>query len=526
MSDVSRLRTWLVRAAPRRYDLIKALFIATVASLAGTGLFVGALALLVVSSQRPGLRALAVFLIAIELVAFVRSPLRFTERMSTHRLGFAAVSTWRHWLTDAVGGWPYSRWQRHGAGDLLERSLTDTEELQDLWLRSVIPSVASVATLVVSDVVVAALAPRGHWWAVALAGVIAQGVAIALLVARLTPLARADRGLRTVRGRYLAALVSSRAAAPEIEHLGASDFLRQRTSDVTSELRRAEDAVARARQRDAAVVLIGTLAALGGVSVAHPHSAGVWLVVAALVMTSTFDALTSVRTAVQVAVAVIGGAERLDDLASSSPSPTGSWPLDTTLALRDVVVAASRGQRHALDAVIAPGRRVALRGPSGSGKSTLLRALAHLDDVTPGVITVGALSIETIAESELRRHIVLVPSEPGLLRGYVRDVVGLGVTISDDDLENLDSLGIAAQRNDHWEELSRGERQRVALVRALARQPDIVLLDEPTSALGEAETELVLRLLDTVGATIVVATHDPRVVAWCDEVIDLADVDA
>ena len=53
-----------------------------------------------------------------------------------------------------------------------------------------------------------------------------------------------------------------------------------------------------------------------------------------------------------------------------------------------------------------------------------------------------------------------------------------------------------------------------------------MLLDEPTSALGDAETELVLRLLDTVGATIVVATHDPRIVVWCDEVIDLTDVDA
>jgi ABC-type lipoprotein export system ATPase subunit len=98
----------------------------------------------------------------------------------------------------------------------------------------------------------------------------------------------------------------------------------------------------------------------------------------------------------------------------------------------------------------------------------------------------------------------------------------MGVAITDVDLTNLSNVGLDVQRNDQWEELSRGERQRVAIVRALARRSEIVLLDEPTSALGESETDLVLQLLAGVEATIIVATHDPRVVEWCDQVIDLA----
>src|ERR1035437_10015377 len=105
MSDFARLRIWLHRAAPRPFDLIKAIVMASLASLAGTGLFIGAIALLVVSADRPGLRAIGAFLIAIELVAFLRSPLRFAERMSTHRLGFAAVARWRQWLMATVGDW-------------------------------------------------------------------------------------------------------------------------------------------------------------------------------------------------------------------------------------------------------------------------------------------------------------------------------------------------------------------------------------------------------------------------------------
>jgi len=566
VSDWQRLRRWLARAAPDRAELARALVMATVASLAGTGLFVGAVALLVVSAQRPGLGAIAVFLIAIELVAFLRSPLRFAERMSTHRLGFAAVAHWRQWLMGTVGRWSYSRWQRHATGDLLERSLTDTEELQDLWLRAVIPSVATVVTMVLSDVAVALLAPLGRWWAVALGTAIVQALLVATLLHRLAAQVRADRELRQRRGRYLASLVSSRAAAPEIEHLGASDFLRRRDELVVGELRIAEDAVRRERRRDAWVVALGPLLGLAILALARPRSAGVWPVVAGLVALATFDALFTLRAAVTVAVGVTGGAERLDELATddglsnvdgrgsprgvfagdapsrtapsatavsvtavsvTAPSPNASgpgasWPGEHTLRFDDVVVNAAHPAHHRVSGVVAPGRRVGVSGPSGAGKSTLLRALAHLDDVAAGTITIGSLPVARIAEAELRAHVVLVPSEPGLFRGYVRDVVGLGATVRDEDLAALGTLGLRVQLNDQWEELSRGERQRVAIVRALLRQPDILLLDEPTSALGEAETLAVLALLSRVAASVVVATHDPRVLQWCDEVIDVA----
>jgi ABC-type transport system involved in cytochrome bd biosynthesis fused ATPase/permease subunit len=523
VSDFERLRTWLVRAAPRRFDLIKALFMASVASLAGTGLFVGALALLVVSAERPGLRAIAVFLIAIELVAFLRSPLRFGERMSTHRLGFAAVTRWRQWLMSTVGTWSFSRWQRYGTGDLLERSLTDTDELQDLWLRGVIPSVATLVTMVASDAVVSLLAPRGQWWPVAVATAVVQILMVTALVSRLGAQVRCDRRLRTCRGAYLASLVSSRAAAPEIERLGASDFLRRRDEVVIWDLRDAEDAVRRERQRDVALVVAGPLASLGVLATLHPASAPVWLVVASLVAIATFDALATLRTSVHIAVAVTGGAERLDELACAPQSLDASWPVETTLSFHDVVVAHSDDGVRQVSGVITPGRRVGVSGPSGSGKSTLLRALSRLDDVSDGDVDVGGVPLSDISEGQLRTHVVLVPSEPGLVKGYVRDVVGMGMALSDTDLAALAFLGLDVELNDQWDELSRGERQRVAIVRALVRTPEILLLDEPTSALGDAETHAVLELLSRTTSTVIVATHDARVLAWCDQVIALAD---
>ena len=100
----------------------------------------------------------------IELFAFVRSPLRFGERLAAHRLGYAAVTRWRRWLVLVVGQLNYSQWRTYASGDLLERALGDTDELQDLWLRFVIPFVDVIAVMVASDVVVAILPPHGHWW--------------------------------------------------------------------------------------------------------------------------------------------------------------------------------------------------------------------------------------------------------------------------------------------------------------------------------------------------------------------------
>ncbi len=523
MSDLARLRTWLARAAPQPYDLIKACLMATIASLAGTGLFVGAMALLVVSAQRPGLRAIAIFLVAIELVAFLRSPLRFGERMSTHRLGFGAVAHWRQWLMTTVGNWNYSRWQHYGTGDLLERSLTDTEELQDLWLRGVIPIVATTATMVASDLVVGFLAPTGRWWGVALGTLAVQCIFVVIVMSRLGPQVRADREVRERRGAYVSAMVATRAAAPEIDRLGASDFLRQRDVEVIGHLRSAEDAQRRVNQRDVTVVMFGPLAALAVLITLHPRSANVWILVAALVAVTTFDALVTVRSSVRVAVAVTGGAERLDDLSTSLPSPLAPWPSDTTMTYRDVSVIGSHHGSQRISGTIAPGRRVAINGPSGAGKSTLLRTLARLDDVTDETINIGDVALQDIDEGDLRSHVVLVPSEPGLVRGYVRDVVGMGISLSDMDMNALAKVGLEVDRNDQWTELSRGERQRVAIVRALARRPSILLLDEPTSALGEVERRAVLDVLSSSSATMIIATHDIEVMKWCDEVVTLID---
>ena len=161
-NELERLARWLKRARPSRGALIRALLSNLIASITNVGLLVGAVGLLVESSHRPGLRAVGGALIVIELLAFLRSPIRFNERLSSHHLGFQAVSQWRRWLVRTVGTWNYSRWRSYATGDLLERSLHDTDELQDLWLRFFIPLSGALSTAVIADVTIGFLPPHGH----------------------------------------------------------------------------------------------------------------------------------------------------------------------------------------------------------------------------------------------------------------------------------------------------------------------------------------------------------------------------
>ena len=217
-----------------------------------------------------------------------------------------------------------------------------------------------------------------------------------------------------------------------------------------------------------------------------------------------------------------GGGERLDALSSTERPGVTSWPADTTLRLEGVTLRED-GRDLVRDATwsIAPGSHVALVGESGAGKSTLLRAMAALDATTSGTITVGSVPLTDLDEDEMRRHVAYVVSEPGLTRGFALDVVNLGRSGPTNPHDLLAALGLASEPTTRFDELSRGERSRVALARALVTRPNIYLLDEPSAGLGLEETRRLLDLLDRQNATIVVATHDETIMAWSDEVVEL-----
>lgn len=524
MNDLRRLLRWTRLARPPGGALFRALLSGIVASVTSTGLLVGAVALLVASARRPGLSAVAGALIVIELFAFLRSPLRFSERLSAHRLGFLAVTRWRRWLIASVGRWDYSRWRRHASGDLLERALRDTDELQDLWLRFSLPIINTAVTLLIGDVVIALLPSNGHWSIFAALLLLLQIIGVLWYLSRVPSHVALDQRLRSARSNYQSQIVELSAVAPELALLDRNEFSSSRLQGSQHVLEACERAASRVSIVSGAIPAVIALAAVGALWWTHPMSSPTWTVVAGLLALSTSESMLQVRAATETAVAVSAAARRLEELETAEFQGTQTWPTDDTIRIDDVCIL--EGDVFLLkhtSLTIPSGRKVALVGDSGSGKSTLLRAIGGLEPVASGEVFIGPIEVSAFDEPTLRRNLAYVASEPGLTRGFARDVVTMGRVSERRFEDDLVALGVIV--GDRWGELSRGERQRVAIVRSLVSNPRILILDEPTSGLGNDETNDVLNLLSTLSATVLIATHDPLVMKWCDDVFELRDGD-
>ncbi len=157
-------------------------------------------------------------------------------------------------------------------------------------------------------------------------------------------------------------------------------------------------------------------------------------------------------------------------------------------------------------------------GPSGCGKSTLLRLLNRLDEPTAGTVLLNGTDYKTLSPRTVRQRVGLVPQQPTLIEGTVADNVTWGPRLRDApvDLAHmhtlLSRLGLDGYADRPAQDLSGGEAQRVALARTLFNDPDVVLLDEPTSSLDAAAANRVETLLaDLVADTTrpaVLVTHD------------------
>jgi len=193
-----------------------------------------------------------------------------------------------------------------------------------------------------------------------------------------------------------------------------------------------------------------------------------------------------------------------------------------------------------VDIAIMPGEIVALLGPSGSGKSTMLQAVGLLEGGFEGSISLVGQRAETLASDErtrLRReHLGFVYQFHHLLPDFdarenvVMPQMILGRSRAEAEARAdhlLSNLGLGARLTHRPSQLSGGEQQRVAVARALANSPALVLADEPTGNLDEHTSDAVLaQFLELVrgeGSAALVATHNERLAARMDRVVRLKD---
>lgn len=191
-------------------------------------------------------------------------------------------------------------------------------------------------------------------------------------------------------------------------------------------------------------------------------------------------------------------------------------------------------EQKALDGVslaLKEGKFIVILGPSGAGKSTLLNLLGGLDSPTSGTITVNGRDISTLTDNELADYRA---STVGFVFQFynliptltVQENVALVKEIAPDALDAgkmLSEVGLLDHKKNFPSELSGGEQQRVSIARALAKNPKILLCDEPTGALDSETGVMVLKLLLSMAKnhkkTIVIVTHNQNIAKMADVVI-------
>jgi len=512
---------------------------ATIGLLAGSGYVLGRAAL------RPGLSAIVGILAAVEVLAFLRGPLRYEERLVGHDAALRALTGWRVWLYDcltprvpaALAGWR--------SGDLLARAIDDVDALQDLYLRTLLPVAVAVGACAIGTSAVGFILP---WAALALG--------IPLLVALTVPAAltwrrSGDDEMAALSGTLSARVVDALQGAPELLAFGADGA----ALDAVEALGRRSDALERHHARlatVAATIIAGCLAvalavvlALGVDAVHAGHLGQVMVAVLPLTVLATFEMVPGVPAAVARSLTVRASADRLFALEdveipvrdTVAPVPLGKGV--PAVAFEDASVRYRPGLPRALDGVdlsLPPGGRVAVTGSSGAGKSTLVTALLRFWPLEGGTLSLGGVDVDQLSQHDARAACALADQRAQMFAGTVRS--NLLLAHPDADEEQI-AGALRAARLDAWVAalpagldtpvgedgvaLSGGERRRLAVARALLAPGPVVILDEPTSGLDQQLADEVLEgVLAAAGErSVLVITHRVAEARLCEVTLTL-----
>jgi ATP-binding cassette, subfamily B, bacterial len=359
--------------------------------------------------------------------------------------------------------------------------------------------------------------------------------------------------VRESHAKMLTAVSESVVGAATVRAYGIEDRTEQRISEAIDDEFRAQFRAGRlastmfssaevfAGLATAAVVLVGVQLGLAG-HLASPGEPWVGRLVAFLFLTTLFvgplrvatEVLEQAQTAISGWRRVLGVLGTPPDVADPEGEQVPRGPI--TVRFEDVRFRYPTGPDvlRDVDLEIAAQSRVAIVGETGSGKTTFVKLLTRLMDPTAGRVLLNGVPLDRVRFADLRRRVVMVPQDGFLFDATIAENVRYGHGTLDDDgvrlafvelglgdwLEGLPD-GVATRVGERGEGLSVGERQLVALARAYVADPDLLVLDEATSAVDPSTEVRIQRALESVtrGRTAVSIAHRLSTAEAADEVL-------
>jgi thiol reductant ABC exporter CydC subunit len=537
---------WLMYSIrPELKRLVAAALLGSLALACSIGLMATSAWLISRAAEHPPVLYLTVAIVAVRAFGIGRGVLRYAERLLAHDaafrvLGRTRVRAWLDLDRAAPAGLGQTR-----SGDLLSRVVSDTETIQDLLVRGLLPIAIGIVTGTATVLLLTFLLPAAG--AVLLVGLLVAGVLAPLATLRLAE--QAERRLSPARSAIAVPIHELLTGAADLTAYRAVDRqlgrIAVRDRQLTSLLQRSalgSGLGAGLTNAALALTVLGELL-VGVAAVRDGRLHGVVLAVLVLTPLAAFEVVGPLPAAARHLVRGLRAAERLRDL-ERLPAPSVAWgnkvAVGNTLALHGVTArwpGSIEPAVHGLDLMLSPGRRVAVIGESGAGKSTLAAVLLGFLAPEGGRVTFGGVELSELDEADFRRQVVLCAQGDHLFDTTIRDNLRIGRPDAGDEelLDVLEQvrlrdwvrrqpLGLDTTVGERGERLSGGERQRLALARALLADPSVLILDEPTAHLDAATADELTRdiLAATHGRTILLITHRLEGLETVDEVLELS----
>lgn len=521
-------------------DLVIAIAIGVVGSLVALAMFFLSGYMVTESALGAPLYALMVLVVSVKLFGFLRAISRYYERLYSHRTTFTMLRNVRTQFFKGLVRVVPDVYRKYNSSDLISRMLSRVEALQNIYLRVYYPPIVIGITALITIAVYLFISP-------AHAILIAASMILTLWLVPFLSAKRA-RKLKTVvshqQRQFLTRFFDYREGFQELQRFNKDEDYK---NDVLQHLQQ-YDALQSKEQgfltvydyllNIIAMISIFATLVLGAIQV-HTHSLDVvYLTSIVLMILTLFEQAVPMSNVAFYKADTDQSLSEINEVIQNDDIPKEHLytDLDKTnehdlYEVKDVTFKYDNQELSVLNHVsfhIKEGERVAIIGPSGSGKSTLLHVLLGLYQVSSGQVMLNQTDVFQIKEEEKYHQINALLQSQQLFDGTIKD--NLLTDCDEDDMRhtlkalNLSHLALNQEITMDGDTLSGGEIQRLSMARLLLRnQTNIWILDEPTTGLDTDHTDQLMTLIDKQAKTLIVATHDLRLLPYFDKILIMID---
>jgi ATP-binding cassette subfamily C protein CydCD len=539
----------------RRILLSVFLGFATIAS--GIGLMATSAYIISAAALHPSIAELQVAIVGVRFFGLSRGVFRYLERLVSHDVTFRLLARWRVWFFQALEPLAPARLLQYHSGDLLSRVIGDIGSLEGFYVRAIAPPLVAVVVMIAMAIFFNSFGPGYAWLFIAF--LILGGVGLPILISFLSrnlgpriSQARTNLTKEIIDGiQGLPDLLTSCPAQVQIQRVNKAGRLlthhQARMAGLSS-------------LQSVSVVLLANLCMIAVLifaiqSVTQDQLAGVLLGVLALGALTSFEAVQPLPVAAQNLETNRTAASRLYELVDTQPiinepSEPISLPADHDLLIQDLSfqypssgieqpsMVASEFSIKNISFSLPEGKHIAIIGPSGAGKTTLIDLLQRFWEYQHGSIQLGGNEYDRYRQEDIRSMLAPIPQNTYLFSTTIREnllIARPGASEADiiqatqaaqlHDLIQALPEGYNTWIGEHGLRLSAGERQRLAIARALLKDTPFLILDEPTSNLDTATEKAVLDAINkySYGRSTITITQRLMGLETMDEILVLKD---